>query len=189
MKIVCDIDGVIADPREHIMKYLPDWDEYYKHTLEVPPIKQGIELILSLWLPGNDIFFVSGRPEYTRDDTEAWLAKYLPDLRREYYSLILRPDGATEPVMDYKIPNIASFEPDLIIEDEPRMVDALVKLGYVVLQMHGFRITGEDAAPFSVVDMNKLRKDFKRTGMPSKGPAIGDVLAFNITKKNSKTRP
>ena len=140
MIIACDIDGVLADPKEFIQEYLAgdkeDWEEYFKHTEEIPPTKV-CRLITSIVKGGKGVTFcfVTSRPESNKPATQAWLrANGLPGT-----PIWMRADGDTRSSSEYKMEIYKVLEPDIIIEDEPELVEKLIKYGKIVLQVHGYR--------------------------------------------------
>ena len=151
MKIVCDIDGVIANPcdlvREHLLEDNKwNWEEYYKHTLEIPSIPSILGVINALSENGNFIHFSTGRPEIDRAPTEIWLRKYFSYSDGQSL-LFMRPKGDTRPSIERKLEVCRDIKPDLVIEDEPGAVERLTSEGYIVLQVHGYRITEKDGIP------------------------------------------
>lgn len=154
MKIVCDIDGVLADVRKYVKEYLlegSDWKTYFSHTEEFPPIPSMIELLYALKSrPSREVLLVTGRPESNRESTEKWLKKNL------YYKflpkdLLMRPSGDSRLSYKVKMDTLRDLKPDLIIDDDPAVVKAATKEGFIVLQVHGFRATKNDNVPFKEV--------------------------------------
>jgi len=151
MKVLCDIDGVLADPANAVIEYLHkdskwDWDEYYKHTLELPPIQSMISIVTYLLNDAaNEVIFVTGRPESNRELTTIWLCNALG---RNFLQLFMRKTGDWErPNWELKLEACWNLLPDLVIEDEPRAIERLTNAGFKVLQVHGYRITELDYRP------------------------------------------
>lgn len=146
MRVCCDIDGVLADITDfyHI---LPDWDEYYRHTLKLPVIPELIMLVDSLILGGHDVVFITSRPLSTRQDTVLWLLTKVPHLTHP--DVWMRPNGDLRPSTDVKMEMVRELKPSLVIEDSPQVVEAMRAEGFIVLQMHGYRLTKEDNIPYS----------------------------------------
>ncbi len=146
--VACDIDGVITDVRDLVSKYLPhDWDSYFSHTSEVLPIEPITLLLESLMKDHHEVVFITGRPEPNRKATEKWLRNHI-DFPDEYKPrLFMRPNGESRPTYKLKLLWCKEIEPDLILEDEPRAIEALQKEKFLVLQVHGFRITEKDGIP------------------------------------------
>jgi hypothetical protein len=151
MRVLCDIDGVLADPAKEVVEYLHkndrwDWDEYYKHTLELPPIPFMIAIVKQLLSDtANEVIFVTGRPESNRELTTTWLRNALG---QNSFQLLMRKTGDWErPNWELKLEECLRLVPDLVIEDEPRAVVSLMNAGFKILQVHGYRITKQDYRP------------------------------------------
>lgn len=151
--ILTDIDGVIADPRPQVEKYLHNgnwnWDEYFKHTLELEPIPLIVEMLDAMALIGNRIIFITGRPQSNRRLTTQWLMEHFryATVTGSGLSLLMRSGTDTGPTTAIKLKCCDILKPDLVLEDEPDAVSALVTAGYKVLQVHGYRISGKDGIP------------------------------------------
>ena len=137
MLVMCDIDCCIADVRP-IGKYLPDWNEYFSHLMEAVPIDTVIEVVVSLEEASHNIAFITGRPEGTRRSTTEWLDNYFCGS----YELYM-PKGSYGTTQEFKLAKYKELKPDLIIEDDPTVVKAAKGLGFLVLQVHGFRSSEE----------------------------------------------
>ena len=89
--IICDIDGTIAN-LEHRLHFIknpdgskkkkPDWDSFHKTCEDDTPYKDVIEILRNLYDAGRrtgiegserEIYFFSGRNEWVRNETIAWL--------------------------------------------------------------------------------------------------------------------
>lgn len=149
MKICCDIDGVLADVRPFVEEYLiekNDWNEYFKHTEEFKPIPAIKTLLHSLrFFDYNEVVLVTGRPESNRKQTANWARDCLGLLPN--YRLHMRKDGDFRHTHEIKMEWFRELKPDLIIDDDPLVVEAATKEGFIVLQVHGFRITDNDMTP------------------------------------------
>ena len=145
MIIACDIDGVLADVRDFYY-LIPDWEEYYKHTLELPIIPEMIMLVDSLIVGKHSVVFITGRPQRTEQDTKLWLLKNIPNL--SIVDIKMRQNGDPRQTVDIKLEMLKDLYTSLVIEDEPRAVAAMMANGYTVLQVHGYRHTVEDSVPY-----------------------------------------
>ena len=145
MRICCDIDGVLADVREYVSKYVPhDWKTYFSYTRKFEPILPIAELA-HRWSQHFQLYLVTGRPESNRTLTEEWLRGQLPELR--YDNLRMRPDDDHRSGTEIKLEWFKELKPDLIIDDSSRTAEAATKAGYVALQVHGYRTTENDFVP------------------------------------------
>ncbi len=144
MLILCDIDGVVADPCDFVEKYLQgpkkDWGEYYKHTLEVKPVPAMIELVNNLTEGGKHcVVFCTGRPESNRIATLTWLNRYLKAVVVGG-RLLMRANGDVTLGCVLKLRWALRLKPDLILEDEPEAVRLLRDYGFMVLKVYGHRL-------------------------------------------------
>ena len=152
MIICCDIDGVLADVREYVLEYLldgkKDWETYLEKTLEFPPVLPMVSLIRTLISnPLHSVYFTTGRPERNRLLTEEWIRRNLLIGFSSYYKLKMRPSRTQLTTEELKMGWYQELQPQLIIEDEPKIVKAATEAGFTVLQVHGFRVTENDMVP------------------------------------------
>lgn len=156
MRIVCDIDGVLADVRKHVEEHLlekNDWKTYFEHTLEFPVIPTIRSLLYTLdGKPHHETYLVTGRPESNRVLTELWLQSVGIGPGVFLRHLLMRASGDSRPTWDVKMDIIRRLNPDLIIDDDPAVIEVAVKEGFTVLQVHGFRCTSNDYVPFKKVE-------------------------------------
>ncbi len=144
MIVVCDIDGVIADPAEFVEKYLPrngkrNWKEYFEHTMDIPIILPMQELINLLIFEDVAVHFITGRPESNRELTERWLVNNLPSLTAENLKLFMRADGDRRPSCYVKLDFCYSIHPTIVFDDEPETCEVLSDCGLTVLKVCGHR--------------------------------------------------
>ncbi|MEU7870940.1 hypothetical protein [Dactylosporangium sp. NPDC049140] len=131
---VFDIDGVVADVR-HRLKYLDrrpkDWTRFFAAADRDPVLAEGVELARS-YADSHVLVWLTGRPEYLRDVTAAWLrAADLPaDL------LFMRPPNDRRPARDFKARQVGRMaresKIELVVDDDPEVVQRLRGLGYTV---------------------------------------------------------
>ena len=137
--VVFDIDGVLSDGRhrEHYLDSSPkDWLSFFAKIADDAPIKPGIDRLLQMRLL-KPCVLLSGRPEHTRTSTTAWLhtngVSGVP--------LYLRPNRDYRPASLFKLEVLAglggSQEVGLVIDDDERVVAALVAAGYAVEHFTG----------------------------------------------------
>jgi uncharacterized HAD superfamily protein len=149
MIILCDIDGVIADVRKYVNKYLPhDWKTYLAHTSKFEPVDSLATAVRTLHLVST-LHIGTSRPESNREATKQWLSKYVfLDLHFPYASrLHMRRDGDIRHGHVIKMEWLRTLNPDFVIDDDPEMVKAARKAGVIVLQVHGLRATAKDDVP------------------------------------------
>ena len=134
MIAVVDIDGVLADPshRQHHLNSRPkNWDGFFASVSDDELIERGRTMVEEL-AAEHEIVLLSGRPERTRADTEAWLAEH--GIR--YARLVLRDDDDHRPAGWMKADLIrrigAPEEVALVVDDEPKVVATLTRRGYTV---------------------------------------------------------
>jgi hypothetical protein len=152
VKIAFDIDGVLADVRPFVKKYLiekKDWNEYFKHTLEFPVIKPCFTLLKQLnSIIGNEIFIVTGRPESNRILTAQWFLTN--GILATPRNLIMRPSNCDEDMRncDFKLAYFRIWKPNLIIDDDSDVIEGARELDIETLQVVGYRMTHKDMIPF-----------------------------------------
>ena len=73
---IFDIDGTIADC-SHRLHFIAgehkDWDAFYTACKNDRAIPDTVMLLKMLSIFNCDILFITGRPEYTREQTRQWL--------------------------------------------------------------------------------------------------------------------
>ncbi len=132
MIAVFDIDGVLADAthRQHHLERRPkDWDAFFADVGADGLLIQG-RALLREFAVGHDVVLLSGRPERTRQDTEAWLARHDIEVSR----LVLRADDDYRPAARLKADLVRRVgSPDeivVVVDDDLAVVTALDALGY-----------------------------------------------------------
>ena len=89
--VLCDIDGTIAnnDHRQHYLEGKKDWEGFFSEIINDSPIIPVIQKINEEFKKGNNIIFVTGRPERYRYSTNLWLKEnFFFD-----YELLMRKNG------------------------------------------------------------------------------------------------
>ncbi len=144
MIVGCDIDGVIVDPGE-FFHLIPDWKEYYRHTVAMKPIPEMITLVKALIQAGHRVTLITSRPSSDRDKTVEWLEMYFRNCPP--FDLLMRPEGDARTGAEIKMSVLRELRPDMMIEDEPKTVKMMMAEGFTVLQVHGYRLSDEDSVP------------------------------------------
>lgn len=130
-----DIDGVLADVRHrlrHVRGRPKDWEAFFAAAPQDPPLPQGITTARAL-AEAYDVVYLSGRPEWCRADTVAWLESHgVPPGR-----LVLRPAGDRRPARVVKIEALdrlgAEARVGVLVDDDPLVLEAARAAGYDVL--------------------------------------------------------
>jgi hypothetical protein len=129
---VFDIDGVLADAshRQHLVERRPkDWDAFFAGVGEDALLEHGRDRLRAL-AQVHEVVLLSGRPERTRADTEAWLAAHGIAVTR----LVLRADDDHRPAADLKADLVRSIgtpaEVAVVVDDDPSVVARMEGLGY-----------------------------------------------------------
>ncbi len=131
---VLDIDGVLADVR-HRLRFVQsrpkDWDAFFAAAPDDTPLPRGLLRATELAERGA-VTYLTGRPERCRADTETWLhAHGFPKAR-----VVMRPDHDRRPARQFKLEQVgllaAATTVDLIVDDDPLVVDTLKAAGFVV---------------------------------------------------------
>jgi len=131
---VVDIDGVVADVRHrlHLVEQRPKrWEEFFALAAKDPPLDEGVALVHEL-AAGQDIVWLTGRPERTRRLTERWLAQQgLPA-----GTLLMRPDRDYRPARFTKREELRRLrrgrEIAVVVDDDPEVTATLAEDGFPV---------------------------------------------------------
>jgi hypothetical protein len=131
---VIDIDGVVADVR-HRVRYLDEhpsnWDAFFAAAPHDPPLAVGIQRATELAVD-HDIVWLTGRPEWLREVTVAWLALHGLASGR----LIMRRGRDRRPARLVKRGELrrlaAGRTVAVVIDDDPAVVAALLADGWPV---------------------------------------------------------
>jgi beta-phosphoglucomutase-like phosphatase (HAD superfamily) len=149
--VVWDLDGTLSDDRAraHFVEVQEgrarDWESYFDAIDTDPPIAASMEVLRALHAAGLRIVFLTGRPEYTRPRTEAWLrANGLTD----YDRLMMRPHDEARSAGGFKANAIAElrreFELVCAFEDRLDVAEALRRAGLPVF-LYGAGAAAPDA--------------------------------------------
>lgn len=73
--ILCDIDGTVAnnDHRQHFLEGKKDWDGFFSELINDLPINSIIKMLNTEVRKGNEVIFITGRPERYKYSTNLWL--------------------------------------------------------------------------------------------------------------------
>jgi hypothetical protein len=123
MKIICDIDGTVADNthrEHHIAGVEKDYDKFYDHALIAldKPIEKALKVIPHILDVSETYEFVylTGRPESTRQATYDWLNKY--DI---YAPIYMRANNDRSRAVEYKERFVRTYGSRMLfIDDDPR---------------------------------------------------------------------
>jgi hypothetical protein len=126
---VIDIDGVVADVRHRLHHvHRQQWQRFFAAADADPLLAEGAALVADLER-GHEIVWLSGRPEWLRPVTVAWLTQHgLPA-----DEVHLRPDGDYRPARVFKLEVLRTLEPRAIaafVDDDLQVVDAAIAAGY-----------------------------------------------------------
>lgn len=133
---VIDLDGVVADVR-HRLRFIDgprrDWDAFFAGVGADDVLPEGRAVVHRL-AAGHEIVYLTGRPERTRSETEAWLARHrLPQGR-----LIMRREGDRRPARMVKPALLRSLargrDVAVVVDDDAEVCAALVAAGWPVLR-------------------------------------------------------
>jgi hypothetical protein len=139
--IICDLDGTLSDIRHrehHVRGKRKNWSRFFEGIPD-DAVSEVVADIVRHYSRTHKIIFVSGRPESTRDNTVAWLARCIPDV--EEYELHMRPDG------DFRADNLIKAEiyerdlkprlgePFFVLDDRDQVVRMWRGHGLICLQV------------------------------------------------------
>jgi hypothetical protein len=132
---VIDIDGVLADVR-HRLRFLErrpkDWGGFFQAAPHDPPLEAGLDAVRRL-AEVYEVVYLSGRPEWCRDDTVAWFEVHdLPP-----GDLYLRPSGDFRPARVMKVDRLRTLHRRapvaVLVDDDQDVLDAARAAGFDVL--------------------------------------------------------
>lgn len=127
---IVDIDGTVA-----LMKGARSPYDYTKVSGDSPN-QAVIDLVNTLWHSGKSIIFCSGRPESCREETEAWLNKFV----KVPFVLLMRSTGdmRADYIIKLEIFNQSirnSFNVLGVFDDRNQVVELWRKLGLTCFQV------------------------------------------------------
>jgi hypothetical protein len=133
---VIDVDGVLADVRHrlhHVERRPKDWPAFFAAAAADPPLPEGLAVVERL-AADHDVIYLTGRPESTRRQTEAWLRAHgLPD-----GPVHMRPAGDRKPARVTKPALLATLAQGrrvaVVVDDDPAVCSALEAAGWPVLR-------------------------------------------------------
>jgi phosphoglycolate phosphatase-like HAD superfamily hydrolase len=132
---VVDIDGVVADVRHrlrHVRRTPRDWDAFFAAAVHDPPHPEGVAVVERL-ADDHEVVFLTGRPEWLRADTRAWLARHGLDGHR----LLMRPERDRRPAAQVKLRLLRELARGrtvaVVVDDDADVVAALAAAGYPTL--------------------------------------------------------
>lgn len=146
--VVFDIDGTVAKVGDRI-KYIDgttkkkDYKKFYQGCTEDKPIQPLIDMAQTFFIRGYIIIFITGRMEYVREETEAWIKKHF-NYGFKYQHLFMRdsndtrPDTETKPELMERLFELEGIEPSkikFIFEDRSSMVKKWRELGFTCFQV------------------------------------------------------
>jgi len=154
--IICDIDGTIADIR-HRLHYIknpdgakkskPDWDAFHAACVDDTPFRDVMRVVDTLRVGSCgcaykrlDLYFLSGRSEAVREQTEQWLDSTWISELGSYAGLLMRKKGDHRPDTEIKLEMIRELRltPEdvlCIFDDRQCVVDMWRANGYRVMQV------------------------------------------------------
>lgn len=134
---VIDLDGVLADVRHrlHFLETKPkDWDGFFAAIPHDDVLPEGRAVVDKL-AGDHEIVYLTGRPESTRRDTEAWLERHeLPRAK-----LIMRRAGDRRPARVTKPALLRRLAAGgrriaVVVDDDQQVCEALEQAGWPVLR-------------------------------------------------------
>lgn len=146
---IVDIDGVVADVRHrlhHVERRPKDWDAFFAGAADDPPHPEGLAVVERL-AHDHEIVFVTGRPGWLREATEAWLA----DHGLGGHRLEMRPSRDRAPARLVKPQIVARLAQGrtvgVVVDDDEEVLRAMRDRGWpVFLADWERRAAEEDAA-------------------------------------------
>ena len=132
---VFDIDGVLADVRHrlhHLERRPKNWAAFFTSAPADPVWDEGVRLVAEA-AQDCEIVYLTGRPETSRKDTAAWLARHgLPK-----GTLSMRRAGDRRPAARTKPQQLAALAEGrtvaVVVDDDPGVCAAYRRAGWPVL--------------------------------------------------------
>lgn len=125
---VFDLDGTLTDTRHrnHWIEGKPrQWEQFFAAAGLDEAHPEGLAALRTAHEAGLAIVYLSGRPERTRDATEAWLRRH--DCPAG--PVLLRSDRDRSPAAEIKLRALRRLAQQqrlaLLVDDDPAVVDAI----------------------------------------------------------------
>ena len=143
MIVFCDLDGTVADNSHRtgfIQSTKKDWDAFYSpeliaNDLPIAPATKALKRMMAM--QGLLLYFLTGRPEKTRQATVEWLRLHLPSVVATA-PVLMRPDGDFRKADVYKeehIQKVTNLYPNrvkIFIDDDVRNSAMYQRLGLML---------------------------------------------------------
>lgn len=131
---VFDVDGVLADVRHrlhHLERRPKNWVAFFAECAGDAPLPDGVRLAVET-AEASDVVYLTGRPEWIREATEAWLLRHgLPP-----GPVYMRPAGERRPARIVKPSLLRRLargrKVTLVVDDDPLVCDAFERDGWPV---------------------------------------------------------
>jgi beta-phosphoglucomutase-like phosphatase (HAD superfamily) len=174
--MIWDLDGTLSDDRAraHYVEVEQgrqrNWRGYFDAIDEDPPIAASMEILRAMNLAGIRTIFLTGRPDYTRPKTEAWLKA---NGLTEYDELLMRPDGEFRPAGEFKYDEVMRlqerYEIVCAFEDRIDVADHLREAGIAVFLYGAGAEAAAEALHLADVDQRELetRRAFESKEAPA----------------------
>lgn len=133
-KIICDIDGTIAD-NNHRQSLLNNnnWDKFFLEMKNDLPIYPVINKVIDESRDGKEIIFLTGRPSNYEKETNEWLKKYFTF----EYKLVMRRENDRRNKLIVKkelfLNNFSVNEIDYVIDNDAELLHQWKELGLKAL--------------------------------------------------------
>jgi beta-phosphoglucomutase-like phosphatase (HAD superfamily) len=177
--MIWDLDGTLSDDRAraHFVEVEQgrkrNWQGYFDAIDEDPPIAASMEILRAMSAGGIRVIFLTGRPDYTRPKTLAWLEA---NGLTEYDELVMRPEGEFRPAGEFKVDEVhrlkEQYEIVCAFEDRIDVADHLRQTGIAVF-LYG---AGAEAAAeaLHLADVNQRELDAREAFESTEPPADRD---------------
>jgi hypothetical protein len=142
---VVDLDGVVADVRHrlhHLEARPKDWDAFFAAARDDEAHPEGLAIVDAL-AKDHEIVFLTGRPAHLREATVEWLDRFGLGGHR----LLMRPARDRRPAAVVKLERLEDLARGrsigVVVDDDPRVLDAARQAGYPVFVADWERRTEE----------------------------------------------
>jgi len=126
--VVMDLDGVLADTRarmQHLRARPRNWDAFFTEAASDPVHPEGLALATEAAARGAALVYLSGRPERTREATQAWLEQ----VGAPAGPLLLRREDDRRPARVVKVEALRALAAQgpiaVLVDDDPDVVAAV----------------------------------------------------------------
>jgi hypothetical protein len=162
---VVDLDGVLADVRHrlHFVSRRPkDWPAFFAAASQDPVLPEGLAVANTL-SQEHELVYLTGRPEFCRDDTLSWLERHRTPPGR----LLMRRRRDYRPSRVAKVEALRSLARErtvsVLVDDDVQVIEAARRVGFTVLRADWMTAAEDDGGGRLVAALEAAQEDDGRT--------------------------